>query len=186
MNDKASKTSRSTRKPLVIVFTVIFVGIAGWYLFSSPQTTTVDAGAPVVPETLPEKAPEETTSEEVTVNSQDEQYKDKLVGTWVLEKNDKKTLDLKQDGTGTLTIESQSFQAMLIGEVVVLNIEWNVKEGHAQFVSLSGKPEAAFKTIKGLYGTTLDRIIKELDTDKMVLLDDKDKSESTWDRTTTM
>lgn len=185
MNDKAPQTNSSTRGYLIIGIGLIILATGSWYAFSPASNKTADASTPTLNSESPDLAeskPTKQLSEKTAEKSQDELYQDKLIGTWVQKKGDTRTLELKQDGTGTLTIESTSLQAMLLGELLVLKIEWKVEDGSARFVSLSGKPESGFNTIKQIYGTTLERIIQSLEDDKLVLLDSKDQSESVWQR----
>ena len=109
---------------------------------------------------------------EATAES-DETLKSKLKGIWTQQKDVKQTLVLEEDGTGTLTVEVDSLIAAVLGNKVVMRIQWTVEKGRAVFTSLSGEPEMAFNYIKENYGTKRDRKIDSLDDNTLVLLDDQ-------------
>ena len=114
----------------------------------------------------------------------DASLKKLVLGTWKREYHGSWIMNIEDGGQGTLLIRPSGWWGTLIGEKVLVNLDWSVNDGRAELVSVSGEPEAAFEASKLIFGDRRIRKIKELTETRLVFLDEEDNSEAEWIRTT--
>lgn len=114
--------------------------------------------------------------------SKDEQFRKLVVGAWQDEYQGKRTLTLREDGTGTMIVELSGLKATLVGPRLTFNMEWSVTDGRLKKHSLSGEPATQVGMILKTMGDTVNEPILELTEDRLLLLDGNGKTKYDWRR----
>lgn len=114
--------------------------------------------------------------------SKDEQFRKLVVGAWQDEYQGKRTLTLREDGTGTMIVELSGLKATLVGPRLTFNMEWSVTDGRLKKHSLSGEPATQVGMILKTMGDTVNEPILELTEDRLLLLDGDGKTKYDWRR----
>ncbi len=70
----------------------------------------------------------------------------------------------------------------IIGDSLIIEIEWTIEDGRALMNSISGRPNTAFKAVSKLFGTARDQPIIQLDDNALVLRNESEDSLSEWSR----
>ena len=112
----------------------------------------------------------------------DAHYRSLIVGTWQDEYQGKRTMTLKEDGTGTMIVELSGWRASLSAPRLKFNMKWSVKDGHLKKQTISGEPETQVKMILSTMGDHVDEPILELTEDRLLLLDKDGKTKYDWKR----
>lgn len=154
-----------------VVLAVILIGIAALALRGdhSPQ-----AGS-----TGPEPAAKSRTK---TPTSKDDDFRRQGVGTWQDEYEGRRTLTLREDGTGTMIVELSGLKATLVAPRLQFNMEWSIANGRLKKHSLGGEPATQVNMILKTMGDTVDEPILELTEDRLLLLDGDGKTKYDWRR----
>ena len=155
---------------LLVVVVVVWTGRTN----HAPRRTEAASPSPVSP-SLP-LSPD--------LEDPDASLKKLLLGTWEREYHGSWTMTIQEDGKGTLLIKPSGFWGTIIGEKVLVNLDWSVTDGRAELISVSGEPATAFAAGKIFFGERRIRKIKELTETRLVLLDEEDDSEAEWTRST--
>jgi len=103
-----------------------------------------------------------------------------VVGTWKDEYQNKRTMTLKEDGTGTMIVELSGWRAALSAPRLKFNMKWSSKDGHLKNQTISGEPEGQVKMILSTVGDHVDEPILELTEDCLLLLDGDGKTKYDW------
>jgi hypothetical protein len=138
-----------------------------------------------VAEGIPATAPViAKTTDEDDAPSEDDHYREQVVGIWKQFESGVRWLKVRENGTATMFIDPAGdwVAKAVIGDGLTMQIEWTINDGRVLMKSISGEPSTAFKAVSTLYGTDRDRAIARLDDEKFVLLDDSDGSKSEWTR----
>jgi hypothetical protein len=114
--------------------------------------------------------------------SKDDRLRKLLVGTWQDEYQGKRTLTLREDGTGTMVVELKGLKATLVAPRLTFNMRWSLAEGRLRKRSLDGEPAAQVNMILKTMGDTADETILELSEDRLRLLDQDGRTEYDWRR----
>lgn len=114
--------------------------------------------------------------------SNDDRFRRLVVGTWEDEYQDKRTLTLREDGTGTMVVELSGLKATLVAPRLQFNMEWSIADGRLKKHSLDGEPAVQVNMILKAMGDTVDEAILELTEDRLLLLDQDGKTKYEWRR----
>jgi hypothetical protein len=114
--------------------------------------------------------------------SKDEQLRKLVVGTWQDDYEGRRTLTLREDGTGTMVVELSGLKATLVAPRLTFRMEWSVAGGRLRKHSLGGEPAAKVNLILKTMGDTVDEPILELTEDRLLLLDRDGKTKYDWRR----
>ena len=112
----------------------------------------------------------------------DAQQRSLVLGTWHDEYQGKRTMTLKEDGTGTMIVELSGWRAALSAPRLKFNMKWSVKDGHLKKQTISGEPETQVTMILSTMGDHVDEPILELTEDRLLLLDKDSKTKYDWRR----
>jgi hypothetical protein len=123
-----------------------------------------------------------TTSSPLDAASKDDQLRKLVVGTWQDEYQGKRTLILREDGTGTMVVELNGLKATLVARRLTFNMEWSITDGRLKKRSLGGEPAAQVNMILKTMGDTADEPILELTEDRLLLLDRDGTTKYDWRR----
>lgn len=114
--------------------------------------------------------------------SEDEQLRSLAVGTWQDEYQGRRTLTLREDGTGTMVVELSGLQAALVAPRLTFHMEWSVTDGRLKKRSLGGEPATQVGMILKTMGDTVNEEILELTDERLLLLDQDGKTKYDWRR----
>ncbi len=109
-------------------------------------------------------------------------YRSLVLGTWQDEYQGKRTMTLKEDGSGTMIVELSGWRAALSAPRLKFNMKWSVKDGHLKKQTIDGEPPAQVKMILSTMGDHVDEPILELTEDRLLLLDKDGKTKYDWKR----
>lgn len=168
---------------------------------SAPQvdrqsSTSVKSAAPIlaageVPEPVEAAIPREPTQpaqataagpQESEANKADTRHRERIVGVWKQNNTGIRWLRVRPDGTATMFIDPDWVAKAIIGDSLIIEIEWTIEDGRALMNSISGRPNTAFKAVSKLFGTARDQPIIQLDDNALVLRNESEDSLSEWSR----
>lgn len=113
---------------------------------------------------------------------QDAKQRRLVVGTWEDDYQGKRTMTLKEDGSGTMIVDLKGVKAALFASRLTFNMKWSVEKGRLKKRTIGGTPSGRVQMILKMMGDRVDEPILEL-TDKRLLLLDKDgKTKYDWRR----
>ena len=105
-----------------------------------------------------------------------------VLGTWADEYQGKRSMTLKEDGTGTMIVELSGWRAAFSAPRLKFNMKWSLKDGHLKKQTISGEPETQVKMILSTMGDHVDEPILGLTEDRLLLLDKDGKTKYDWKR----
>lgn len=112
----------------------------------------------------------------------DARFRSIVFGTWEDNYQGKRTMTLKEDGTGTMIVELNGLRAALSAPRLTFYMKWSLKDGRLKKQTISGEPEAQVKMILSTMGDHVDEPILELTEDRLLLLDKDGKTKYDWKR----
>ena len=114
--------------------------------------------------------------------AKDAQQRRLVVGKWEDDYQGRRTMTLKEDGTGTMIVDLKGVKAALFASRLTFNMKWSVENGRLKKRTIGGTPSGRVQMILKMMGDRVDEPILEL-TDKRLLLLDKDgKTKYDWRR----
>jgi hypothetical protein len=105
-----------------------------------------------------------------------------VVGTWQDEYQGKRTMTLREDGTGTMLVELSGWRAVLSAPRLRFDMVWSVEAGRLKKRTVGGEPEPQVQLILKMMGDRVDEPILELTPDRLLLLDRDGKTKYDWRR----
>ncbi len=99
------------------------------------------------------------------------QYRQLVVGTWEDDYQGKRTMTLKEDGTGTMIVELSGMQATLFASRLEFDMVWSLENGRLKKHTVGGRPETRVNMILKMMGDRVDEPVLELTPDRLLLLD---------------
>jgi hypothetical protein len=103
-----------------------------------------------------------------------------VVGTWEDDFEGKRTMTLKEDGTGTMVVELSGIKALLSAPRLRFDMTWAVENGRLQKQTVGGEPTNTVQMILKTMGDRVDEPILELTQDRLLLLDKDGKTKYDW------
>ena len=113
---------------------------------------------------------------------QDQQSRRLIVGTWQDEYQGKRTMTLKEDGTGKMVVELDGMKAKLFAQRLEFDMVWSVEKGRLKKRTLQGEPAVTVQLILKTMGDRVDEPILELTQERLLLLDKDGKTKYDWRR----
>ncbi len=167
---------------------VLLVPYLAWVTFATALNFSIwqmNAGADTLaknesPRSMTSSSPEKATPKNHL--SKDDEFRKLVVGIWQDEYHGKRTLTLREDGTGTMVVELSGLTATLVAPRLTFNMEWSIANGRLKKHSLSGEPAAQVGMILKTMGDTVDEPILELTENRLLLLDHDGKTKYDWRR----
>lgn len=135
-----------------------------------PRSDTANAGT-----TKPVEASGEICIED------DDDLRQRAIGTWEDEYHGKRTMTLREDGTATMIVEPEGLGATLFAKKLTFDIEWKIKDGVLILKTLGGTPERKIALVSKIYGDQAEEVIVEL-TDKRFLVEHDESTDFDWRR----
>jgi hypothetical protein len=114
--------------------------------------------------------------------SGDERLRKLAHGTWEDDYQGRRTMTLRDDGTGTMVVELSGLEATLFASKLTFEMEWSVQDGRMQKRTTGGEPAGRVKLILNMMGDRVDEPILELTEDRLLLLDKDGKTKYNWRR----
>jgi hypothetical protein len=160
----------------LVLITSIVAAVYCYQTRSTCAATEEGAERNVAPEEQPSAAPAAPTT------GADARLRRLALGTWQDEYQGKRTLVLKEDGTGSMVVELSGMAATLFAPRLQFDIEWSIENGRFKERSLGGQPERQVQLILKTMGDRVDQPILELTDERMLLLDADGKTKYDWRR----
>jgi hypothetical protein len=114
--------------------------------------------------------------------SSDQRYRQLVVGTWEDDYQGKRTMTLKEDGTGTMLVELSGMQATLFASRLEFDMVWSLENGRLKKHTVGGRPETRVNMILKMMGDRVDEPVLELTPDRLLLLDKDGETRYDWRR----
>jgi hypothetical protein len=114
--------------------------------------------------------------------TQDERYRALVVGTWEDNYQGRRTMTLKEDGTGTMVVELRGMKATLFADRLQFDMVWSLDEGRLKKRTIAGQPVKRVKMILQMMGDSVDEPILELTENRLLLLDKDGTTKYDWRR----
>lgn len=151
---------------------------------TSPRREPVEAAIPKQPAQLAQSADAATekAKDKAKAEKPDARHRQQIVGVWKQNNTGTRWLRIRPDGTATMFIDPDWVAKAIIGNSLIIEIEWAIEDGRALMNSVSGRPNSAFQAVSKLFGTQRDQPIVQLDDDALVLRDEAEDSLSEWSR----
>lgn len=108
----------------------------------------------------------------------------RILGKWTRTLSGQWNLEIREDGSGTMTVTPDRFWALVVGSKITIEMTWDVRDGFAIFDSVRGEPATSFEIVMKMWKKHQERRILELTDDRFVYLSDDGKSQSVWTRVT--
>ena len=105
-----------------------------------------------------------------------------VIGVWEDDYQGKRTMTLKEDGTGTMVVELSGWRAALSARRLRFDMVWSVEDGRLKKQTVGGEPETQVRMILSTMGDQVDEPILELTEDRLVLLDQDEETKYEWRR----
>src|SRR5581483_8082610 len=110
---------------------------------------------------------------------QDKQRR-RLLGVWQDEYKGKRTMTLKEDGTGTMLVELSGLQATLFAAKLRFDMTWSLDGQKLTKKTVGGEPADKVNLILNTMGNTAEDTVLELTEDRLLLLDKDGKTQYDW------
>lgn len=105
-----------------------------------------------------------------------------VVGTWTDRFRGKRTMTLKEDGTGVMLVELEGLSAALFAQRLQFEMAWSVEDGRLKKQTIGGEPTDKVNLILKTMGDRVAERIEELTEDRLVLVDQDGTTRYTWTR----
>ena len=115
-------------------------------------------------------------------DDRDARYRDLALGTWQDEYKGKRTMRLREDGTGSMVVELSGLSASLFASRLEFDMVWSIQDGRMQKRTVGGRPEGKVKAILAMMGDRVDEPILELSSQRLLLLDADGTTRYDWRR----
>ena len=91
------------------------------------------------------------------------------MGTWRDEYQGKRTMTLRDDGTGVMVVELEGLRAVFASRLR-FDMEWSVRDGRLKKRTVGGEPARRVQAILKAMGDRVDEPILELTEKRLLLL----------------
>jgi hypothetical protein len=146
-------------------------GIAYWKLTTKPPAENDDMAA-AMPTPKPGDMPE----------TEEEKARRKLLGVWQDEYRGKRTMNLNEDGRGTMVVELSGVQAFLFASKLRFDMKWSLDGKRFTKKTVGGEPADKVNLILNTMGNTAEDTILEITEERLLLLDKNGTTRYDWKR----
>jgi hypothetical protein len=115
-------------------------------------------------------------------DSTDARFRRMVIGTWQDEYQGKRTMTLREDGTGTMLVELSGWRAVLSAPRLRFDMVWSVEGGRLKKRTVDGEPATQVQMVLKMMGDRVDEPVLELTPDRLLLLDRDGKTKYDWRR----
>ena len=112
----------------------------------------------------------------------DKSFRHRVTGTWEDDYQGKRTMTLKEDGSGTMVVELSGWHSALSAPRLRFDMVWSVEGGHLKKRTVGGTPATQVQIILKTMGDRVDEPILELTEHRLLLLDQDGKTKYDWRR----
>jgi hypothetical protein len=96
-------------------------------------------------------------------------------GTWQDDYQGRRTMTLREDGTGTMVVELAGINARLFGSRLTFQMVWSLEETRLTKRTIGGKPEGRVRAILAMMGDEVEEEILELTEERLLVTDGKQR-----------
>jgi hypothetical protein len=105
-----------------------------------------------------------------------------VLGVWQDSYQGKRTMTLREDGTGLMVVELSGLKAKLYASRLEFDMKWSIENGRLKKKTIGGRPSGKVKLVLAMMGDKVNEPILELTTDRLLLLDGDGKTKYDWRR----
>jgi hypothetical protein len=120
--------------------------------------------------------------DEAAPDPRDAEYQRLILGTWQDDYQGKRTMTMREDGTGLMVVELSGLKAKLYASRLEFDMEWSIAEGRLKKETVGGRPSGKVKLILKMMGNRVNEPILELTEKRLLLLDADGKTKYDWRR----
>jgi hypothetical protein len=113
-------------------------------------------------------------------SARDAEYRSLIVGTWEDDYQGRRTMTIREDGTGIMVVELSGMKAKLYASRLEFDMIWSIRDGRLKKETISGRPAVKVNLILKLMGNRVDEPILELTKNRLLLLDANGKTKYDW------
>src|SRR5262249_21245207 len=170
---------------VVGILLILFVagGIAYWRLSAEPPATDDGGAGSATARNSSEIAAEKTGAAPTKpTETEEDKTRRRLLGVWQDHYKGKRTMTLKEDGTGTMVCELSGLQATLFASKLRFDMRWSLEGKILKKRTVGGEPRDKVNLILNMMGNVAEDTILELTDDRLLLLDKDGKTKYDWKR----
>lgn len=112
--------------------------------------------------------------------SAEDKARRQLLGVWQDHYQGKRTMTLKEDGTGTMLVELSGLKAALFASKLRFDMKWSLDGKKFTKKTVGGEPADKVNMILNTMGNTAEDTILEVTEDRLLLLDKDGKTKYDW------
>jgi hypothetical protein len=162
------------RKSWIWVWLIAVGGLAAcWGIFGAMRFNEEGPSEPIVPSIASQ--PGQPLSEE-------DRRRRLLLGTWEDDYQGKRTMTLREDGAGAMTVELSGLKASLFAPKLEFDLKWSFDDGRLRKQTVGGRPETQVKMILKALGDRVEERVLELTEDRLLLMDPDGQTRYDWRR----
>ena len=105
-----------------------------------------------------------------------------IVGVWTDNYQGKRTMTLRDDGTGTMEVELSGVTAKLFAERLRFDMRWSMRDDRLIKESIGGEPREQVELILRTMGRRVEETILEVSADRLKTLDPDGVTSYVWTR----
>lgn len=110
------------------------------------------------------------------------EWKRLILGTWHDDYQGKRTMTLREDGTGIMIVELSGLKAKLYASRLEFDMTWSLENRRLKKKTVGGRPSGKVKLILATMGNQVNEPILELTQESLVLLDADGETKYHWRR----
>jgi len=114
--------------------------------------------------------------------SSDSRLREMVLGTWEDDYRGHRTLTLRPDGTGTMVVELNGWEATVFAEKLTFHMEWAMNDGKLYQKTVSGEPKDKVDFVLNMMGDSTDSQVLDITDSRMLLLGEDGETEYDWRR----
>ena len=176
------KHNRFAGRIATLAACVFLFGACGLLVYARVLFPAGDADRSTPAVSPPQSGPEPAPTESPKIPDPDEQFRRLAIGTWTDNYKGKRTMTLREDGTGTMVVQLTGLTAALFADRLQFDMVWSVENGCMKKQTIGGEPAGKVGLILKTMGDRADEQILELDEARLVLLDNDGTTRYTWAR----
>ncbi len=140
---------------------------------SSAQPNDSPPAVPATAGTSPDNTPRDNTLAE---------KQQAVIGEWTGFYQGQRRLTVREGGKATMVVEPEGFGAMLLAAKLTFEVQWTIKGDQIEFETVGGDPLDKVQVVVKMYGKRRAHKILDLQSEKIVLLDEDGVTEYIWNR----
>ncbi len=155
--------------------------VVGWKTYSAFQRGG-DAAAESRTEGEEGRPPTDDSEPPPTDVAERKSLDQRILGTWQDNYQGKRTMHLKSDGTGTMLVELEGWNATLFASRLTFEMVWSIEGNRLTKRTIGGEPEGRVKAVLAMMGDEVEEEIIELTDERLLVKEVESEKQFDWRR----